>query len=149
MALDSPRSDLPPRAPRRVLVVEDHADSREMLVEYLELEGYRVDVAIHGLEALARLRAGPRPDVVLMDLMMPKLTGWELMERVRREPALARQELAVVVVSGAGPSRPLPEGIRAVVPKPVDLDELLATLSALQLPPPRRRERARRPPSQA
>ena len=146
--MDSPRSDASGGA-SRVLVVEDHADSRELLVEFLELEGYEVEVALHGLEALARLQRGPRPDVVLLDLMMPKLTGWELMERVRREPALARQELAVVVVSGAGPSRPLPEGIRAVVPKPVDLDELLATLSALQLPPPRRRERARRPPSQA
>ena len=148
MVVDILRSDAG-GAPPRVLVVEDHADSRELLVEFLELEGYAVEVALHGLEALARLRGGPRPDVILLDLMMPKLTGWELMERVRREPALARQELAVVVVSGAGPSRPLPEGIRAVVPKPVDLDELLATLSALQLPPPRRRERARRPPSQA
>lgn len=143
MAVDSPRSDAGGSA-SRVLVVEDHADSRELLVEFLELEGYVVEVALHGLEALARLQRGPRPDVVLLDLMMPKLTGWELMERVRREPALARQELAVVVVSGAGPSRPLPEGIRAVVPKPVDLDELLATLSALQLPPPRRRTRAHR-----
>jgi len=135
MAVDSPRSDLPTRAPRRVLVVEDHADSREMLVEYLEQEGYRVDVAIHGLEALARLREGPRPDVVLLDLMMPKLTGWELMERVREEPALSRLELVVVVVSGAGPSRPLPAGIQGSLSKPLDLDALTQLLHALGLAP--------------
>ena len=143
MVVDILRSDAGGALPR-VLVVEDHADSRELLVEFLELEGYAVEVALHGLEALARLRRGPRPDVVLLDLMMPKLTGWELMERLRLEPVLARQQLAVVVVSGAGPGRTLPEGIRAVVPKPVDLDGLIATLSALGLPPPRRRAEARR-----
>ena len=133
--MDSPRSDVAP-GPLRILVVEDHGDSRELLVEFLELEGYRVEVAVDGREALARLRRAPRPDAVLLDLMMPQLTGWQLMERVREEPALARQGLTVVVVSGAGPSRPLPEGIRAFLPKPLDLDALLATLSALQLPPP-------------
>ncbi|MBF5046012.1 response regulator [Aggregicoccus sp. 17bor-14] len=132
MDVDSPRSD----GTLRVLVVEDHADSRELLVDFLEMQGYAVDVALHGLEALARLRAGPRPDVVLLDLMMPRLTGWELMEHVRDEPVLACQQLAVVVVSGAGPSRPLPQGIRAALPKPLDLDALVATLGALQLAPP-------------
>jgi two-component system, chemotaxis family, chemotaxis protein CheY len=139
--VDSPRSNVAPGL-LRILVVEDHVDSRELLVEFLELEGYRVEVALDGREALARLRRGPRPDAVLMDLMMPRLTGWQLMERVREEPELARQGLTVVVVSGAGPSRPLPEGIRAFLPKPLDLDALLATLSALQLPPPAPRVRA-------
>jgi CheY-like chemotaxis protein len=135
MALDSPRSDLGTSSPRHVLVVEDHADSREMLVEYLELEGYRVDVATNGQEALACLRTGPRPDAVLLDLMMPKLTGWELMERVHEDPTLSRLALVVVVVSGAGPSRPLPAGIQGALSKPLDLDALTQLLDTLGLAP--------------
>jgi CheY-like chemotaxis protein len=112
----------------RVLVVEDHADSRELLVEFLEALGYEVDVAGNGLEALERLRVPPRPTAMLLDLMMPVMSGWELMRHVRADPALS--SLPVVVVSGAGPSQSLPEGILGAVPKPVDLDVLRGLLDA-------------------
>lgn len=110
----------------RVLVVEDHADSRELLAEFLEALGYEVDVAGHGLEALERLRGAPMPAVMVLDLMMPVMSGWELMRYVREDPAL--RSLPVVVVSGAGDAQPLPEGILGAVPKPVDLDALRAFL---------------------
>ncbi|HZH15419.1 MAG TPA: response regulator [Archangium sp.] len=110
----------------RVLVVEDHADSRELLAEFLEALGYEVDVAGHGLEALERLRGAPLPAVMVLDLMMPVMSGWELMRYVREDPAL--RSLPVVVVSGAGDAHPLPEGILGAVPKPVDLDALRAFL---------------------
>lgn len=112
----------------RVLVVEDHADSRELLAEFLEALGYEVDVAGNGLEALERLRSAPRPAVMLLDLMMPVMSGWDLMHYVRGDPALS--SLAVVVVSGAGESQSLPEGILGAVPKPVDLNALKAFLEA-------------------
>jgi CheY-like chemotaxis protein len=110
----------------RVLVVEDHADSRELLAEFLEALGYEVEVAEHGLQALERLRSAPPPAVMVLDLMMPVMSGWELMRYVREDPSLC--SLPVVVVSGAGNAQPLPEGILGAVPKPVDLNALQAFL---------------------
>ncbi len=109
-----------------LLVVEDHADSRELLAEFLEALGYEVEVAGNGLEALERLRCEPRPTAMLLDLMMPVMSGWELMQHVREDPKLG--SLSVVVVSGAGDSQALPEGILGAVPKPVDLNALRALL---------------------
>ncbi len=116
--------------PLHVLVVEDHNDSREMLEEYLSQEGFCVESAVNGLQALERLLCPPRPDVVLLDLMMPVMTGWDLMARVEQEPSL--HGLPVVVVSGAGSTRPIPRGIFASIPKPLDLDLLMETLGRLR-----------------
>jgi CheY-like chemotaxis protein len=113
--------------PHRVLVVEDHADSRELLAEFLEALGYDVDVAGNGVEALERLRGAPLPAAMLLDLMMPVMSGWELMRHVRADPSLC--SLPVMVVSGAGDAHPLPEGIRGAMPKPVDLDALRTFLA--------------------
>ncbi len=110
------------RGSNRLLVVEDHADSRELLAEFFESLGYEVEVAGNGWEALQRLRRGPRPAVLLLDLMMPVMSGWELMRHVSADPALSG--LPVVVISGAGTSQPPPEGVYATVPKPVDLNAL-------------------------
>jgi CheY-like chemotaxis protein len=115
----------------RILVVEDHNDSREMLEEFLTEEGFTVETAVNGLQALERLRQIPRPDLVLLDLMMPVMTGWDLMARVEEEPSL--WGLQVIVVSGAGASRPLPRGIVASIPKPLDLPLLMETISRLRL----------------
>ncbi|SEM39786.1 Response regulator receiver domain-containing protein [Stigmatella aurantiaca] len=121
--------------PRRVLLVEDHVDSREMLEEFLSEQGYTVETAVNGLEALERLRREPPPGVMLLDLMMPVMTGWELMERLEEEPTLHR--IPVIVVSGAGATRPVPSGILASIPKPLDLQLLMETLAQVW-PRPRR-----------
>jgi CheY-like chemotaxis protein len=113
-----------------ILLVEDHVDSREMLEEFLTLEGFAVEVAGNGLHAWERLRRGPRPDVMLLDLMMPVMSGWELMDRVAQEPTL--RGLPVIVVSGAGATRPAPKGILTSIPKPLDLDELVRALAPFQ-----------------
>ncbi|WIG93645.1 response regulator [Myxococcus sp. SDU36] len=118
--------------PNLVLLVEDHADSRELLEEFLTLEGFTVETAGNGLSAWERLSRPPLPDAVLLDLMMPVMSGWELMRHVREDARLST--LPVVVVSGAGSAQPLPEGIRATVPKPVDLFELRATLERVVSP---------------
>jgi CheY-like chemotaxis protein len=115
----------------RVLIVEDHKDSREMLEEFLSEEGLTVETAVNGLQALERLRRAPRPDVVLLDLMMPVMTGWDLMARVEQEPSL--WGLPVIVVSGAGSTRPVPRGIIASIPKPLDLQLLMETLRGLRM----------------
>ncbi|WP_163869962.1 response regulator [Myxococcus eversor] len=113
--------------PSLVLLVEDHADSRELLEEFLTMEGFAVETAGNGQTAWERLRRPPCPDAVLLDLMMPVMSGWELMRHVREDATL--NALPVVVVSGAGSSQPLPDGVQAAVPKPVDLWELRATLA--------------------
>ncbi len=115
----------------RILVVEDHNDSREMLEEFLTEEGFTVETAVNGLQAWEHLRRAPRPDLVLLDLMMPVMTGWDLMARVAEEPSL--WGLRVIVVSGAGSTRPLPRGIVASIPKPLDLPLLMETISRLRM----------------
>jgi len=115
----------------RILVVEDHNDSREMLEEFLTEEGFTVETAVNGLQALERLRRPPRPDLVLLDLMMPVMTGWDLMARVAEEPSL--WGLPVIVVSGAGATRPVPRNVLTSIPKPLDLSLLMETISRLRL----------------
>src|SRR5574340_1100683 len=83
-----------------VLLVEDDAAIRDALRELLEAEGFVVQGAANGREALARLRAGGhRPRLILLDLMMPVMDGWEFRQAQRGDPALAR--IPVVVLTAA------------------------------------------------
>src|SRR5690349_16993945 len=82
---------------RRVLVVDDDADIRETVSLILEDEGYEVQSAQDGAAALGVLRAGPLPDVILLDLMMPVMNGWQFREQQTRDPRLAA--IPVVVLS--------------------------------------------------
>jgi CheY-like chemotaxis protein len=82
-------------ASRRVLVVDDDRDIRELLVELLASEGYEVASAADGRRALAEARSR-RPDVILLDLMMPVMSGWEFREAQLRDPELAGIPVVVV-----------------------------------------------------
>ena len=87
-----------------IMIVEDEPDMRDTLKDVLELYGYRVITAANGAEALEQLeerRSAGRPCLILLDLMMPVMSGWELLERLRdgSRPELA--EIPVVVVSAA------------------------------------------------
>ncbi len=112
----------------RILVVDDDPDIRETLRLLLALEGYEVDAAEDGLEGLARLRAGPRPSLILLDLMMPRLDGEGLVREMRRDPSLA--EVPVVILSGHGAARckAAELGVAGCLVKPIELEELLATI---------------------
>ena len=83
-----------------VLLVEDNAEIREGLREVLEMEGFAVREAPDGAVALEMLRAGPTPALVLLDLMMPVLDGWEVLAILRGTGPDARPRLPVVVLSG-------------------------------------------------
>src|SRR5262245_26845005 len=97
-----PMAAEPPPA-KAVLVVEDSIDTRDSLAFLLRsVGGYQVSTAANGQEALDRLRAGPRPGLILLDLLMPTMDGWEFCHRLRQDPALA--SIPVVVVSGVGDS---------------------------------------------
>lgn len=114
----------------RVLVVDDQEDARISLTEILEMEGYVVDTAGDGQEALDHLRAGPLPDVMLLDLMMPGMNGWELRRRQLADPELVT--VPVVVVSGADLSEQKHSWLKAAgyFVKPIQIDELLETVAA-------------------
>ncbi len=106
-----------------IFIVEDDTDTREMLGRFLELEGYAVETAANGAQALQRLADGARANLILLDLMMPVMDGWQF-----REEQIRRAELAgipVIVVSAAGKDRIDKIDADAYLSKPVDLEELL------------------------
>jgi DNA-binding response OmpR family regulator len=106
-----------------VLIVEDDEDIRADLAAILRLKGYRVDQAANGHEALVRM-ARELPSVVLLDLMMPEMNGWEL-RAIMLDDALLRA-VPVVVVSGAGKLDEAAATLdaAAVLPKPFELAHL-------------------------
>jgi len=116
------------------MIVEDDRDTREMLERFLELEGFRVSSAPNGEAALASLRANGRPCVILLDLMMPVMNGWQFREAQRQDPELST--VPVVVVTAAGPRAEIP-AIHADgwLSKPVDFEQLLATIGSFCQPP--------------
>ena len=81
-----------------VLVVDDDASVRSLYVDALEESGHRVAIAIDGAQALDTLRAGTHPCVVLTDLRMPRMDGFELSRAVSRDPQLT--SIPIVVVTG-------------------------------------------------
>jgi len=109
-----------------VLVVEDDEDIRADLAAILRVKGFTVDEAANGKEALARLRDGARPCVIVLDLMMPVMNGWELRAAMLGEQTW--DDIPVVVVSGQGRIAPAEEATlapAAVLVKPFELTELL------------------------
>lgn len=75
---------------RDVLVVEDDTDLRESLSQALQDHGFGVTTAANGQEALDLLQAGARPSVILLDLMLPVLNGWQLRDVLRHDPDLGQ-----------------------------------------------------------
>jgi CheY-like chemotaxis protein len=109
-----------------VIVVEDDGDIREAVVTALELEGFHVFQAENGARALEVLRTMPHPSLVLADLMMPVMDGWQLIGALSQDDRLAT--LPVVVVSATNEMGP--HGFRQVK-KPIDLDDLVKIVSEL------------------
>lgn len=113
---------------RDVLVVEDDADIRDTISQILEFEGYAVATARNGAEALAQMRRGRRPAVILLDLMMPGMNGWEFRSAQLVDPALA--DIPVVVLSGDRTVAAEAGDMKAAgfLTKPVELSMLLDTV---------------------
>ena len=117
----------------RVLVVDDDPVIRELLALELGLSGHQVEAAPDGESALERLRQDPA-DAVVLDVMMPGLTGWAVLSAIRADPALAR--LPVVLLS----ARDVPDDVRhgyvlgasLVLSKPWDAVQLVALLEVLE-----------------
>jgi CheY-like chemotaxis protein len=117
---------------RSVLVVDDDWQTRYGLRMALEAAGFAVREATDGANALAQLRQGPPPDLILLDMVMPVMNGWEFRQEQARDPALAR--VPVVVFSAAYESAPRAAaslGVVRVLQKPVDCGEALTAISDL------------------
>jgi CheY-like chemotaxis protein len=110
----------------KVLVVDDDEGFREAISAVLTLEGIGVELAENGREALARL-ASMRPDAVLVDLMMPVMSGWELLDAMNRDPAMAR--IPTAVISAARNPGRLPSSV-VVLRKPCDLGAVVRFLQS-------------------
>ena len=112
------------------MIVEDDRDTREMLGKFLELEGFDVSTAANGRVALDQLGDGAQPCVIILDLMMPVMNGWQFREVQASDPRLA--QIPVVVVTAAGARADIPAiAADAWLSKPVDFDRLLQTISPL------------------
>ncbi len=111
-----------------VLLVDDDVDILEALAMALEAAGYATLAAHNGMEALALLRSGVRPCVILLDLMMPIMSGWAFREEQLRDPELA--SLPVVVLTGDGKvaQKAASLEVATYLKKPFELDALLAVV---------------------
>src|SRR6516225_8116984 len=96
--------------PARILVVDDSELNVKLLVEYLEYESYVVSTAANGFEGLAKIEA-ERPDIVLLDVLMPGLDGFETCRRIKADPATAH--IPVVMVTALGGVDDLVRGFEA------------------------------------
>lgn len=113
---------------RRVMVVEDDEGIREALCDLLASEGFDVVSAVHGADALSKLRAEQRhPDVILLDLMMPVMDGWAFRAEQRKDQSLANIPVVVITASRQADVAALEP--RALLKKPIDFDELLRVIS--------------------
>jgi len=110
---------------KRVLVVDDDASIRELLSTVLEDDGYEVVPAANGEDALA-VCARWRPDVIVLDLMMPVMDGWTFAKRLRE-----RDDIPIVVLSAANDLERHAKSVGAadVIGKPFDLDQLIPTVA--------------------
>jgi CheY-like chemotaxis protein len=112
----------------RLLLVEDDDDIRESIAEMLVEEGYEVVTAADGREGLERLGSMGPVSLVLLDLMMPVMDGWQMRAAMLADPAMA--DIPVVVISGAADLATAVESMRITdrLTKPMRVEELLETV---------------------
>jgi CheY-like chemotaxis protein len=105
---------------KTVLIVDDEAATRDMLVELLHKDGREIVTAADGHQALERLTEVSRPCLIVLDLMMPRMNGFEFLRRQSTDWSIAN--IPTIVLSGST----RPAGARHQLSKPVDVDRLLA-----------------------
>jgi CheY-like chemotaxis protein len=106
-----------------VLIVEDDEDLRDMMAQMLTIEGFEAATAANGREALDYLHSAGKPNVILLDLMMPVMDGWEFRRLQKADPELA--PVPVIVLSAVDPPRAASVDANAFLKKPLDFERLL------------------------
>jgi len=110
-----------------IMIVDDDPDIRELMKIFLEGDGYHVDLAADGIEALDQLHAGAHPDLILVDLMMPRMDGEQFMKELR---GTRFAKIPIIVISGHSAVRRKTREFEAAafLMKPVEFNELLKTV---------------------
>jgi CheY-like chemotaxis protein len=135
-----PREARPPAAvpdldlsiPGTVLVVDDSEEIRTVMMHLLAERGYEVASAVDGLDALCQLRAGLRPQLILLDCEMPVMNGEAFCDACASDPELAAIPIVMVSADTAAAVRLAHTQVRAFLPKPVSAERLLATIRQQQ-----------------
>jgi CheY-like chemotaxis protein len=123
-----------------ILIVDDDTDVRRALTELLEEEGYAVAGAANGRAALELIRGGFRPALILLDLMMPGMNGWDFRTAQMRDPELSAVPVVVVTASGYSQESIKTElGAIELVAKPIQPAALLDVIGRLTACRPRQR----------
>jgi CheY-like chemotaxis protein len=111
---------------KSILVVEDDATTRDAVALALQEEGYSVTGVANGKEALLHLRhTAPPPNLILLDLMMPVMNGWEFRKQQTQDPALKSIPVVVVSADASVPQKAAALGVAEYLSKPVDFDKLV------------------------
>jgi len=113
---------------RCILLVEDDRDIREAMQQLLEFEGYSVQTAANGREGLDRLHSTDQPCLILLDLMMPVMNGWEMKESLEKDERLS--QIPVVIVTAAGLDKAKTIRSSGILTKPVEVETLLNTVQS-------------------
>lgn len=113
---------------KRILVVEDNEDVRESIVDVLASEGYAVETARNGKEALLKLETMDDPTLVLLDLMMPVMNGWEFIDAQKKDRRFKNHR--IVTISAVNPTQsiedPTPLDVDGKISKPLSLEGIWA-----------------------
>jgi CheY-like chemotaxis protein len=117
-----------------ILIVEDDFDIREALTQILEEEGYAVRGASHGREALDLVAGAGAPKLILLDLMMPVMNGWQFRAEQLKDPALAPVPVLVISADPQVQSKAASLGAAGLLRKPISLDDLLQAVKTHALP---------------
>src|SRR4051812_44718079 len=118
------------KAKPSIFVVDDDDDLRDSICDELQRQSYQTSGAKHGERALSVLRKGPgKPDLVLLDLLMPEKDGWQVVEALKGDPAL--KKVPIVLMSAVPPRSTTlqAQGVAASLPKPFTMEELLFVVS--------------------
>ena len=110
---------------QKILVVEDNQDNRELVVKVLKINGYHVIEAVDGEEAIEKTRA-ENPDLILMDLFIPKIDGYEVTRRLKRDRDLKSIPIIALTAHAMKGDMEvaLAAGCDGYIPKPIDVREL-------------------------
>jgi two-component system, chemotaxis family, chemotaxis protein CheY len=116
---------------KTILVVEDDPELRHSTGEFLRRSGYYVVAAADGVQGLELLRQSGAITLILLDLLMPRMNGFEFRERQMQDPTLAQIPVIVVTAHGQLAERAGALGAVPVLRKPLDFDELVRLIEQL------------------
>lgn len=111
-----------------IAVIEDEQDIREAFKFALELEGYSVKSYRNGKEALDAIVSGHKPELILLDLMMPVMSGFEFLE-AKADPTLGLADVPVLIISAIADRLPRTPGVVGHIRKPIELEDLFEAVA--------------------